>query len=154
MSLIVDFWPVLALAGAAAIFGLGCLHLWSSRRRYRRQVVELHDEVADVAANAAFGKRIPTGGSDPELTELAGTINQLFDALHDKDQQMRQREALFEDLANTLPEVVIVHRERIVFANQVAADLLGVSPEQLIGQQVTDLVRPAYRAIARTAIAR
>ncbi len=154
MSLIIDFWPLSALAGLAAILGLGCLYLWSSRRRYRRQVVELHDEVADVAANAAFGKRIPTGGSDPELTELAGTINQLFDALHDKDQQMHQREALFEDLANTLPEVVIVHRERIVFANQVAADLLGVSPEQLIGQQVTDLVRPAYRAIARTAIAR
>jgi diguanylate cyclase (GGDEF)-like protein/PAS domain S-box-containing protein len=154
MSRIFDFSPLFALAGAAAILALACLYFWFSRLRYRRQVIELHDEVANVASNAAFGKRIPTGGSDPELSELADTINHLFDALHDKDKQMRQREALFQDLANTMPEVVIVHRERIIFANQIAADLLGVSPDQLVGQQVTDLVRPAYRAIARTAISR
>ncbi|SVC13590.1 uncharacterized protein METZ01_LOCUS266444, partial [marine metagenome] len=91
MQLIIDFWPVFVLGGVAIILGLGCLYLWRSVLRYRRQVVKLHTEVADVAAHTAFRKRISTEVSEPELTELGDTINRLFDALHDKGKQMLQR---------------------------------------------------------------
>ncbi len=91
MRLIIDFWPVFVLGGVATILGLGCLYLWRSVRRYRRQVVKFHAEVTDVAAHTAFGKRISTEVSEPELTELGDTINRLFDALHDKGKHMRQR---------------------------------------------------------------
>ena len=66
---------------------------------------------------------------------------------------MRQREALFQDLANTMPEVVLVHRDRVIFANNAASALMGLTPEQLTGRPVTDLVRPAYRAMTRKNIA-
>ena len=46
----------------------------------------------------------------------------------------------------TVPEVLLVHNELILYANQAAADLFGVGPETLVGKKVTDLMRPAYRA--------
>ena len=91
MRVIIDFWPVFVLGGVATILGLGCLYLWRSVRHYRRQVVKFHAEVTDVAAHTAFGKRISTEVSEPELTELGDTINRLFDALHNKGKQMLQR---------------------------------------------------------------
>ena len=77
----------------------------------------------------------------------------LFDALAAKDAQMRQCESLFEGLANAVPNLVLIHREQILFANSVAADPLGLEKEQLVGRPVTDLMRPAFRAMMRNVIA-
>jgi diguanylate cyclase (GGDEF)-like protein/PAS domain S-box-containing protein len=41
----------------------------------------------------------------------------------------------------------------MLFVNTVAADLFGVEPDALLGKAVTDLVRPAYRAVTRKRIA-
>lgn len=91
MWLIIDFWPMFVLGGVATILGLGCLYLWCSVRRYRRQVVKFHAEVTNVTAHTAFRKRISTEVSEPELTALSDTINRLFDTLHNKGKQMLQR---------------------------------------------------------------
>ena len=56
------------------------------------------------------------------------------------------------ELVDLLPEAVFVHRNGpIVFANQAAADLLGI-PDQahLIGTEVLDLVHPNDRVKAET----
>lgn len=68
--------------------------------------------------------------------------------------QAQDCEALFEELANSMPEVVVVHRENIFFANRTASSLLGLTPQEIVGRPVTDLVRPAYRAMTRSAITR
>jgi diguanylate cyclase (GGDEF)-like protein/PAS domain S-box-containing protein len=148
------FWLIgsltLACLGLAGI----ALVLWLSLRRQAGHLAALQKDVLDVAETAAFGRRVDYARSSPELAGLGDTINRLFDALQTKDRQVREREALFGDLANTMPEAVIVHRERIIFANRVAAELLGVTPEQLVGRPATDLVRPAYRAMTRNAISK
>ena len=121
-----ETWLILALA--VICFGLaGASHLWRSRGAYARSVATLNQEIVDAAEAAAFGKRVthcrqhaPAG-----FSALGDNVNRLFDALNTKDRQMRQREALFQDLANTMPEVVLVHRDRVIFANNVAAGLLG-----------------------------
>jgi diguanylate cyclase (GGDEF)-like protein/PAS domain S-box-containing protein len=120
--------------------------------RYRARVVELHNEVKEVAAASSFGRRVEGFDADPELHALGVNINHLFEALHAKDAQARQREELFKDLANTLPEVVLVHHERVLFANKEAGNLLGVDPDILVGKKVTDLIRPAYRNRAKKII--
>jgi diguanylate cyclase (GGDEF)-like protein/PAS domain S-box-containing protein len=137
----------LGLAGIAAV-------LWLALRRQAGHLTALQRDVLDVAETAAFGRRVDYARSSPELAGLGDTINRLFDALQTKDRQVRERETLFGDLANTMPEAVIVHRERIIFANRVAAELLGVTPDQLVGRPVTDLVRPAYRAMTRNAVSK
>lgn len=151
----IETWllPTLLFAGLLLV---GTFALWARRqwRRYARSLDELNREVAEVAEAAEFGKRVSLADDPPAAVgELGESINRLFDALGARDRQMRQREALFQDLANTMPEVVLVHRERVIFANTAAAALLGVTAEQLAGRPVTDLVRPAYRAMTRKNIA-
>ncbi|MEZ5565480.1 MAG: PAS domain S-box protein [Gammaproteobacteria bacterium] len=110
----------------------------------------LNREIVEAAEAADFGKRVSLPANElPELGRLGDNVNHLFDALSTKDRQMRRRDALFQDLANTMPEVVLVHRDRVIFANNAAGALLGLTPAQLIGRPVTDLVRPAYRAMTR-----
>jgi diguanylate cyclase (GGDEF)-like protein/PAS domain S-box-containing protein len=151
---VTEAWLLIPLALLCLGLAAACVLLWRGSRKYARQIAALNREIVDVAEGAAFGKRIARADTTPELNQLSATINQLFDALSGKDAEMRQREALFRDLANTLPEVVVVHRDRIIFANRVAADLLGLTAEQLVGRSVTDVVRPAYRAMTRKTIDR
>jgi len=149
-----ETWLILALAATCLGLAVACLYLWRLRASYAESVLRLNRDILEAAEAAAFGKRVSAPpGSLPVFGELGDNINRLFDALHTKDRQMRQREALFQDLANTMPEVVLVHRDRVIFANQAAAALLGITPEQLAGRPVTDLVRPAYRAVTRKNIA-
>ncbi|GMW07408.1 MAG: hypothetical protein AMXMBFR8_22040 [Nevskiales bacterium] len=135
----------LGFAGVAAV-------LWLALRRQVGQMDALQRQVHEVAETAGFVRRVDFPRDPPELAGLGDTVNRLLDALQTRDRQVRDREALFADLANTMPEAIIVHRERIIFANKVAAELLGLTPEQLVGRPVTDLVRPAYRAMTRNAI--
>jgi diguanylate cyclase (GGDEF)-like protein/PAS domain S-box-containing protein len=57
--------------------------------------------------------------------------------------------ALFEALAETLPDVALIHTNTILFANRAAGELFGIAPETLVGKPITDLLRPAYRALMR-----
>jgi len=149
-----ETWLILALAAACLGLVGTCLYLWRTRGDYTRGVAALNREILDAAEAAAFGKRVALPASNiPEIGQLGDNVNRLFDALSTKDRQMRQREALFQDLANTMPEVVLVHRDRVIFANSAASALMGLTPEQLTGRPVTDLVRPAYRAMTRKNIA-
>jgi diguanylate cyclase (GGDEF)-like protein/PAS domain S-box-containing protein len=148
----IEAWLIPLAVSACLGFAFTCWLLWRRWRRYARQVAAMHQDVVESAEAAAFGKRISRRDLPPELHDLGGDINKLFDALAAKDAQTRQRESLFQGLANTLPDVVLVHRERIIFANRRAADPLGLDAEQLVGRNVTDLVRPAYRSLLRKAI--
>jgi len=144
------------LVGALGVLCLGlaglCVALWMLLRRQTGHIATLQKDVMDVTDTGAFGKRIDYPRRFAEMASLGETINRLFDLLQTRDRQVREREALFTDLANTLPEVVVVHRERIIFANGAASALLGIPAEQMIGRPVTDLVRPAYRAMARNVV--
>jgi diguanylate cyclase (GGDEF)-like protein/PAS domain S-box-containing protein len=139
-------WIAAAVAGLALV---GCAYLWTVRGRYRDQLRDLQAEAEEVAVHSSFDRRIEDRPGQDEYNKLGGTLNQLFEALHAKDAQARQREQLFKKLANTMPEVILVHGEKIMFANREAGELLGMPPESLIGHDITDIIRPAYRSRVR-----
>jgi PAS domain S-box-containing protein len=66
-------------------------------------------------------------------------------------QETHRRYALLVDIC---PDAVLVHsRERIVFANPAAAQLLGVaSPQELLGRSILDIVPEDWRQVVRTRI--
>ncbi len=148
----IEVWLILLLALACLGFAVACGLFWRRQRRHVRQVVALHQDVVESAEASAFGQRVSSSGMSTELGELGGTINLLFDALASKDAQTRQRESLFQELANAVPDLVLVHRERIIFANSIAAEPVGLVPEQLVGRPMTDLMRPSFRAMMRKVI--
>ena len=146
-----EAWLTLLLAAIAAGLGLGCLWLWQSRKRYAARLRQLNAEIHDAAEKAAFGKRIALTGPT-EFAELGDSVNRLLDALDAREQDRRRQQRLFLDLAAGMPEVVLLHREKLLFANRAAGELVGLEPEQLVGRPLTDLVRPAYRALTRKRI--
>ncbi|MFK8052963.1 MAG: EAL domain-containing protein [Woeseiaceae bacterium] len=125
-----------------------CAWLWRRQSGLRGQLQALHEEVQDVASDASVGRRLQPAPED-DLAPINQTINQLFDALGEKELELAERDVRFRRFTDALPEVAIIHNERILFANDSAAALLGVDAQQLIDKPVTDLIKPPYRALLR-----
>lgn len=144
---------IVALATLALAAVGASLYLWSTRRKILARVARLNEETLDASRDASVGHRL-TIPNDPETAQLAHTVNRLFDALGERDEKILGRDRLFQDFARTLPEIVIIHDEKILLANESAASLVGLDPSQLVGREVADLVKPAYRALFRKTVAK
>jgi diguanylate cyclase (GGDEF)-like protein/PAS domain S-box-containing protein len=125
--------------------------LWFAWQRLARRVKRLNAEMLEASKDASVGRRM-TIPDDAETGQLAQTINRLFDALGERDEKLQGRDRLFKDFARTLPEIVIIHDERILLANDSAASLVGLESPQLVGREIADLVKPAYRALFRKTV--
>ena len=126
--------------------------LWVSRSKLARRVHRLNDEMLEASKDALVGHRL-TVPNDLATGQIATNVNKLFDALAERDERIQGGDRLFKDFARTLPEIVIIHDERILLPNESAASLVGLEPAQLVGREVSDLVKPAYRALFRKTVA-
>jgi len=129
------------------------LSLWAGRNRAKRRIAFINEEMLAASADASVGRRL-TIPKDSDSAQLAQTINRLFDALGERDEKIESRDRLFTDVAKTLPEIVIVHDEKILLANESAANLIGLDSAQLVGREAADLIKPAYRALFRNTMAK
>jgi PAS domain S-box-containing protein len=143
---------IITLAAALSVALITLLAIWLGRRRLIKRLDSLNDELVSVSSDASVGHRLQTADRD-DIGELATTINRLFDALGERDEEIQDKDKLFAEFARTLPEIVLVHDERILLANDSAANLIGLEPDQLEGRDVADLVKPAYRALFRKTMA-
>lgn len=142
------FTIIIVLAIVALLAVGASIYLWASRRRIAARITRLNEETLEASRDASVGRRL-TVPNDPESAQLAHTVNRLFDALAEREEKLHGRDRLFQDFTRTLPEIVIIHDERILLANESAASLVGLEPAQLTGREVADLVKPAYRALFR-----
>jgi len=144
---------IIALLLLLAISIVVAVLIVAGKRRLASGIRMLRDEMVAVSADASVGRRLSVGDY-PDTADLARTVNKLFDALGERDQKIQGRDRLFRDFARTLPEIVLIHDDKILLANESAAALIGVEPAQLIGRDIADLVKPAYRALFRKSVAR
>jgi diguanylate cyclase (GGDEF)-like protein/PAS domain S-box-containing protein len=144
---------IIALATLVLLATGSSLYLWRARRKILTRVSRLNEETLEASRDASVGHRL-TIPNDPETAQLAHTVNRLFDALGERDEKILGRDRLFQDFARTLPEIVIIHNEKILLANDSAGSLVGLEPAQLVGREVADLVKPAYRALFRKTVAK
>lgn len=126
---------------------------WKQRAQLSDRFRQLNNDLHAVSGDASVGRRLPVP-DDPDSAQLALTINRLFDALGERDQKIQGRDRLFREFSRTLPEIVLIHDERILLANESAAGLVGLEPAQLVGRDIADLVKPAYRALFRKNVAK
>jgi diguanylate cyclase (GGDEF)-like protein/PAS domain S-box-containing protein len=143
----------LVLLALLALAVAGLMWFWLNKRRLARRLAQLNMELVAAAGDASVGRRLSVA-ENGDIGGLARTINRLFDALGERDEEIQDRDRLFMDFARTLPEVVLVHDERILLANESAAALVGLTADQLEGRDVADLVKPAYRALFRNTTAK
>jgi diguanylate cyclase (GGDEF)-like protein/PAS domain S-box-containing protein len=139
---------ITALAAGLLVAAIGALWQWRARIALAKRLQAFNAELHAVSGDASVGRRISVP-AEPATAELARTINQLFDALGERDQTILGRDRLFREFARTLPEIVLIHTDKVLLANEAAAQLLGLEPAQLTGRDVADLVKPAYRALFR-----
>ena len=139
----------IALISLCLVLAGLCLFFRRLQKRERERLNRFYDEVVEVASNASFGKRVPVERASDDLAALGKVINQLFDAINDREQEALARDTLFQDLANAMPDVVLVHGDKIHFANTAASELLGIDAKHLTARPMIDLVRPAYRKRVR-----
>ncbi|MGB5491033.1 MAG: EAL domain-containing protein [Woeseiaceae bacterium] len=144
---------ILLLSALAVLAIVASVAVWFAWQRLARRVKRLNEEMLDASRDASVGRRM-TIPDDPDTGQLAQTVNRLFDALGERDEKLQGRDRLFRDFARTLPEIVIIHDERILLANESAASLVGLESAQLVGREIADLVKPAYRALFRKTVAK
>ena len=142
----------IALSALLLLAIVAAVGVWRSRSRLARRIKRLNDEMIEASGDASVGRRM-TIPDDADTGQLAHTVNRLFDALGERDEMIQGRDRLFKDFARTLPEIVLIHDEKILLANESAASLVGLESPQLVGREVADLVKPAYRALFRKSIA-
>ncbi len=135
---------------AAIAVGTG-VWLWGSRANLMRRVRRLNDEMLEASKDSSVGRRL-TIPNDPDTAQIAHTVNRLFDAVGERDEKIQGRDRLFRDFTKTLPEIVIIHDEKILLSNESAAALVGMEPAQLVGREISDLIKPAYRALFRKTV--
>jgi diguanylate cyclase (GGDEF)-like protein/PAS domain S-box-containing protein len=145
---------IMVVLAALLVVAIAALALVGRRQtRMVSRMESLNKELIEVSGDASVGRRLSEQGSGG-TSDLARTINRLFDAIGERDEEIQDKDRLFADFSRTLPEIVLVHDERILLANESAASLIGLDPTQLIGRDVADLVKPAYRALFRKTVAR
>jgi diguanylate cyclase (GGDEF)-like protein/PAS domain S-box-containing protein len=143
-----DITP-LAVVVVAIVLALAAALGWRAAIATRREVERLKDDVHGLLADRDDAKRIVVNGRSSAFVDIAASVNRLLDLAADELPDTEPQGGLFEALANTLPEVALIHTTVILFANRTAAELFGLEPTSLVGKPVTDLVRPAYRAVLR-----
>jgi diguanylate cyclase (GGDEF)-like protein/PAS domain S-box-containing protein len=145
-------WP-LAIAAVVALVTIVAAYALNRRlRTYRTEVERLTKDVHGLLADAVPGGRIRVNGRSSEFVDITACINRLLERAVEQGKPGTTIDDTFDLLANTIPEVTLIHSDVILYANQVAGDLLGVEPSVLRGKRVTDLMRPAYRAAMRKII--
>ena len=63
-------------------------------------------------------------------------------------------DALFSDLVGAVQEAVLVHTDRILFANERSAELIGRPVAELVGKSLAELVAPEYAELVADNIRR
>ncbi len=138
-----------------ALVALLLLVLYALQRRERRALVELSAQLQRIAIGGRLTGRIDIATDQPELGALATSINHLLGRLAAKSEPPRVPAAtLYSDIGDRVHEVVIVHREAVVYANPQFASLVGVRREDLVGRKLQELVTPDYAELVEDNIRR
>jgi len=143
-------YPSLAAGAAILLTLLWALAFWLLTRRANRQEVDrLKNDIHELLVAPNADCRIEVKGRPSSFVDIAASVNCLLDRTQKTSQAETDQSKLFDVLTGTLPEVALIHTNTILYANRAAGELFGVGRETLEGKQVTDLMRPAYRAMMR-----
>ncbi len=87
---------VIAIMLAIALTGvaIALVLIWREKSRIVSRVNRLNDELIAVSADSSVGRRLSERGSGG-ISDVAKTINRLFDAIGERDEEIHDRDRLF-----------------------------------------------------------
>ena len=129
---------------ASAVLAVGVAMLFAWKRRQERAVSEFSARVWELARETGPAARLGLAEGPKTLGQLGSAVNQLLENLEQRGARLLDREQLFQRLVETVHDAVLVHRERILFANSRFLALLNMSAPEVIGRPLTDFVAAEY----------
>jgi diguanylate cyclase (GGDEF)-like protein/PAS domain S-box-containing protein len=130
------------LTSAILAAGLAVLLAW--KRRQERAVNDFSAQVRQLTRDAGSTARIGLEGKPEALGQLGSAVNTLLENLELRGARLLDREQLFQRLVETVHDAVLVHRERILFANARFLEILNMSAADVVGRPLSDFVAPEY----------
>jgi PAS domain S-box-containing protein len=119
-------------------------------RAFLSRLSRLSAGVNDVAASGNPAARVSMLGKD-ELSRLADAVNEMLAALERSDSDLRESEQRFHDVARTTGDWIweMDTEGRYTYSNPVVEQVLGYTPQEVVGKSIYDLARPSGRETLR-----
>jgi diguanylate cyclase (GGDEF)-like protein/PAS domain S-box-containing protein len=136
--------PVVLWVLISACLAAGLVVLIAWKRRQETAVNEFSEQVLQLTRDNGSAGRIGLEGKTEALGQLGSAVNKLLDDLEQRGARLKDREQLFQRLVETVHDAVLVHRERILFANSRFLAMLNMSAADVVGRHLTDFVAPEY----------
>jgi diguanylate cyclase (GGDEF)-like protein/PAS domain S-box-containing protein len=128
----------------SAALAVGLIVLFVRKRRQDRAVHDFSEQVGQLTREAGAAGRIGFEGGPKALGQLGTAVNKLLENLEQRGARLLDREQLFQRLVETVHDAVLVHRDRILFANSRFLALLNLSAAEVVGRPLADFVAPEY----------
>jgi diguanylate cyclase (GGDEF)-like protein/PAS domain S-box-containing protein len=125
-----------------AFAALVLLVLWLFQRRDMKAFSRLTRLIQNAGSSTRPPERIDVDSDHPELNALAASVNQLLYKARRVPQANSSSATLFAQVGDRVHEVVLLHRDAIIYANPQFAQLLGVDRMDVVGRRLADLVPP------------
>jgi diguanylate cyclase (GGDEF)-like protein/PAS domain S-box-containing protein len=140
------------LTSAVLVAGVALLFAW--KRRQERAVDEFSQQVRQLTHEAGAAGRIGLKNKAGGLSRLGSAVNKLLENLEQRGARLLDREQMFQRLVETVHDAVLVHRDRILFANSRFLALLNLSAADVVGRPLTDFVAPEYAELVASNLRR
>jgi diguanylate cyclase (GGDEF)-like protein/PAS domain S-box-containing protein len=137
----------------SATLAVGLAVIYARKRRQERAVDEFSDQVMQLARDGKSA-RIGIQANSAGLGQLGSAVNKLLENLEERGARLEDREQLFQRLVENVHDAVLVHRERILFANARFLALLNLNAAQVLGRPLTDFVAPEYAELLASSLRR
>lgn len=110
------------------------------------RLISLSKNVAAIGISSGLSDRVKVEGHD-EISNLAGSINQMLATLERAERERQVPEAYLEGLFESAPEAVVIvdSEQRIVRANEEFTRMFGYTLEEIRGRILDRLIVPASK---------
>lgn len=131
----------------AALSLIGLLAIALRFRRSRLRLVRLTGELERMVRVGQADANVAVTGED-DFGQLERSVNRALELLRAQVPDAAIQE-LFPKLAETTHSIVLVHANKIIFANSKAAKFTGIHRDKLIGTPFLEIVHPEFRDLMR-----
>jgi diguanylate cyclase (GGDEF)-like protein/PAS domain S-box-containing protein len=127
-----------------AFAALVLLVLWLFQLRDMKALARLSKQIQSAAVGGKLAERVEFRTDHPELGALTMAVNHLLARVRNTPatESGTTPNHLFAQVSDRSHEVVLLHGERILYANPQFAQLLGVDRLEVIGRRLPELVPP------------
>ena len=128
----------------SATLAVGLIVLYARKRRQERAVNEFSERLLRLTRETGTAGRMGLEGKPAVLGQLGAVVNEMLENLEKRGARLLDGEQLFQRLVETVHDAVLLHRDRILFANSRFLALLNLSADQVIGRPLNEFVAPEY----------